>query len=192
MPQSQYIFHIVSLSFERAQEFGNKIVKALDQIPQTEPHSLETLLSTHKDGRVFYAKWEHSYLALDSNDQFAGVIIGYERKHEDNDLYPTNTLYISSLAVAQQYQRQGLAKQLLTHWIECGMKTGFIALTGPLEFRAQTNSALWNIHVQKLYESVGFTKVGQKEYPNRIDEVYCYTPKSRDLLGPCETSSSLN
>lgn len=57
-------------------------------------------------------------------------------------------------------------------WLDYNTIIGFKVLSGSLQFTVQTNSAVWNRHVQTLYESFGFTKRSTKNYRNRNDIVY--------------------
>lgn len=166
---------ITQLTPQIVRAYSHQIIEALDQIPQTDPHSLEQLLCERKADKILRAKWKHSYIALDSDGTFAGVIIGYERDKEDNTYYPMRSIYLSSLAISKKYQQKGLGKRLIQYWVQKAFEVGFIELSGPVELRVQTNRASWNEHVQRLYESCGFSEVGQKEYANRVDSIYRLT-----------------
>lgn len=156
---------------ELAKKYHDEICKALDLIPEVEPHTLEHLLMEHKGERILHKKWDHSFILLDG-DQFVGIAIGYEREAEGNDQFPKHSLYMNDLAISENYQKQGLGKFLLKLWLEKNTQIGFLELDGALRFSVQTNSADWNSHVQKLYESFGFKKIAEKEYDNRTDNVY--------------------
>lgn len=125
-----------------------------------------------KGERILHAKWNHSLIALDDEGNYAGVIIGYEREAEGNQQYPVNSIYLSDLAVAKKHQGKGWGKMLVGKWLELSEQRGFLKLTGKLAFSVQTNSAAWNAHVQRLYEGFGFRKVAEKNYDNRVDNVY--------------------
>ena len=165
-------FQIKQLTKELAQQFADDIVAALDQIPLTEKHSVEKVLADTKGERVLHAKWEHSLIAVDEQNTFAGVVIGYEREKEDNDQYPENSIYLNDVAVSANFQKRGLGKFLVNEWLKFNKEVGYKKLDGFLCFTVQTNKAEWNSHVQKLYESVGFHKRAEKMYDNRTDNVY--------------------
>lgn len=149
-----------------------QIGKALDQIPLVEHHTPESILAVAKDDREFHAKWEHSLIALDEDGAFVGVVMGYEREGEGNEQYPQASIYLSDLAVAKSHQKQGLGKWLIGSWLDYNTKLSFKVLKGSLQFTTQTNSAVWNRHVQALYESFGFKPRSTKNYHNRNDIVY--------------------
>jgi len=163
---------IKNLSLELVKQYTNEICDSLDQIKLVEKHTLEQLLAEQKGERLLHAKWQHSLIALTESGEYIGVVIGYEREAEGNKQYPVNSIYLSDLAIARKYQGQGLGRKLLVYWLELNKKMGFVKLTGNLVFSLQTNSATWNQHVQKLYESFGFKKTVEKVYENRVDNVY--------------------
>lgn len=165
-------YSLFNLSEQTAEVYEQQITDALDQIPFVEKHTLEAILATNKNDRQILAKWEHSLIALDEHGAFVGVVIGYERPSEDNELYSKPSIYMSDLAIAKDHQKQGLGKWLISSWLDHNKQIGFRELEGDLQFSTQTNSAVWNVHVQKLYESFGFKKRATKTYPNRIDIVY--------------------
>lgn len=165
-------FKIYTLSKEFAEEYSEDINKILVEIPLSESQTKEELLSDFKGERKLHEKWKHSLIAFDENQKVAGVVISSEREAEDNDLYPDNCIYLNSFAVGADFQKQGLGKFLLLTWLEYNKSKGFLELEGKLKFALQTNSAEWNLHVQKLYEELGFKKIGTKPYPNRVDNVY--------------------
>lgn len=168
-------FQAIPFTPDLAEKYHVEICDALDQIPEVEPHTLEQLLMEHKGDRIFHKKWEHSFILLDG-DQFVGIAIGYEREAEDNDQYPQPSIYMNDLAISENYQQQGLGKLLIKLWLEKNTETGFLELDGRLRFSVQTNSAEWNSHVQRLYESFGFIKIAEKEYDNRTDNIYVLKP----------------
>ncbi len=165
-------YGLFRLTAELAEAYATQIGEALDQIPLVEHHTPDLILAMSKEGRKFHAKWEHSLIALDEQGEFVGVVMGYEREGEENEQYPQASLYMSDLAVAKSHQKQGLGKWLIASWLDYNMQIGFTRLNGALQFSTQTNSAVWNRHVQGLYESFGFTKRSTKNHHNRNDIVY--------------------
>lgn len=165
-------FIIKKLSREFAEQYADDICETLDQIQLTEKHTKEKLLADKKGERILYAKWDHSLIALDKGNNFAGIIIGYERVSEGNSQYPSNSIYLNDIAVSINFQRRGLGKFLVKEWLNFNKKVGYKELNGKLRFSVQTNKEEWNSHVQHLYESAGFKKIAEKQYENRIDNVY--------------------
>lgn len=165
-------FNIFSLDRETAEKYADEINKSLDLIPMVEPHTTEALLADTKGERKLHNKWHHSIIALDESGKYAGVVVGYEREAESNEQYPNNCIYLNSIAVSGDFQKQGLGNKLVELWLAYNREIGFMSLDGLLEFAVQTNSAEWNRHVQNLYERNGFEKMASKEYDNRTDNVY--------------------
>src|SRR3989304_9117829 len=136
-------FKIIPLTKDLANKYSAAICTALALIPSVEPRTPEQLLAENKGERALHKKWEHSLIAL-KEDQFAGVIIGYERESENTDQYPHHSIYVSDFAVAAQYQRKGLGTFLVKNWLDYNQQKGFLELNGDLRFSIQTNSADWN------------------------------------------------
>jgi GNAT superfamily N-acetyltransferase len=170
-------YRIFKLSAELAEVYVIQIGEALDLIPLVATHTPEVILATQDEAHEFHGKWEHSLIALDEHGEFVGVIMGYERESEGSPQYPHASIYMSDFAVAKSHQKQGLGKWMIDSWLDYNTKWGFRVLKGPLQFSVQINSAVWNRHVQTLYESFGFTKRSTKNYPNRNDIVYELVPK---------------
>lgn len=168
-------FQAVPFTPELAKKYQEGICSSLDQIPGVEPHTLDYLLMEKKGEKTLHKKWDHSFILLDG-DQFVGIAIGYEREAEGNDYYPESSIYMNDLAISENYQRGGLGKFLVKLWLKKNTEIGFLELDGKLRFAVQTNSADWNAHVQRLYESFGFIKIAEKEYDNRTDNVYVLEP----------------
>lgn len=136
-------------------------------------HAPEDILQENSGDTQYLGKWEHSLIVLDEKtQQVVAFIVGYERAAEENQLYTKDSLHLKSLSVAANYQNKGIGRKLITTWLAHNRQEGFHHLAGKLIFSTQTNSAEWNTHVQKFYESFGFTKAGLKEYSNKIDVVY--------------------
>lgn len=163
---------IYQLTKKLAEKYLEDIISALDLIPQVDKHTSEDVLPENSGNRVLHAKWKHSLIALDNNDNFAGILIGYERESEGNEQYPSNCIYISSIAVSENFQKRGLGKFLIKTWIDQCKEEGFLELSGKVRLGVQTNKEEWNKHVQGLYESFGFRKIAEKTYGNRTDNVY--------------------
>lgn len=163
---------VAALSPNLVKVYSREIIESLDQIPLTNSHSLTGLLAMEKPERPFLEKWRHSLIALDEQDRYIGIAIGYERASEENELYPAHSIYLNDFAIHPEFQRQGLGKKLLLEFLAHNRRVGFLVLTGDVAFSVQTNAAAFNTHVQRLYESVGFKSIAQKVYDNRVDLVY--------------------
>lgn len=162
---------VVTLSPNLVKVHSQEIIESLDQIPLTNPHSLAGLLAMEKPERSFLEKWQHSLIAFDEQDRYIGIAIGYERASEENELYPAHSIYLNDFAIHSDFQQQGFGRKLLLEFLAQNRRVGFLVLTGDVVFSVQTNAAAFNIHVQRLYESVGFKPITQKVYENRVDMV---------------------
>lgn len=174
------------LDGKTAKQYVEVLVELVDQIPLV-PYTQEDILAESKgeNERVFYGKWEHSLVLFDKDKPIA-VVIAYERKAENNDQYPKNTIYLSELAVNKEYQGQGIARKMLEIFFEMNSLIGLLHLDGETNFSIQTNSADWNAHVQNLYKSFGFVQRAEKIYPNRTDIVLGWTPTHQVTLASAQ------
>ena len=163
-------FSVVILEKELARKYASALAEIVDQIqiPLIDQYSEREVLAESKGERKFHGKWEHSLVVFDQQTPIA-VITGYEREAEKNEQYPENTLYISELAVRQDYQRRGIGRRLLRIFLDYNAEKGFIYLEGDPNFSIQTNSAAWNEYVQNLYKSFGFKERATKQYENGTD-----------------------
>lgn len=160
------------LTKEVAKQFQKEITSIWNLIPLSN-HGVNDILKEKNDGQSYLGKWKHSLLLLNvSKTEVIGFIVGYERKAEDNNHYPTNSLHLKSLSISKHHQQKGLGKKLVRIWLDYTKQVGFIYLKGRLEFSTQTNSATWNVHVQKFYESFGFKKTGIMHFENKTDFIY--------------------
>lgn len=167
MASDKYV--TLPLTKEFAEQHATELARLADLIPMV-TYTEEEILADFKGDRVFYGKWEHSLVIVDGEKPI-GLIIGYERKAEENEQYPVNTMYISELAVHEDYQGKGLGRRLLREFIERNTEVGMLYLSGRPCFCVQTNSASWNTPVISLYESFGFGIRAKKVYDNRVDVV---------------------
>ena len=102
-------------------------------------------------------------------DEIVGILIGYEREKEENNLYRDNCFYINEIAVSRKYKGKELGKYLLNYFIESVKEYKY--LKGEIEIRIQTTNSKENRKVIELYRSVGFKKIGIKKYPLKEDIV---------------------
>jgi len=162
-----YHYPVFLLSRDIAKKYAKDIARLVNTIPLVQ-YSEKEVLAEAKEDREFYSKWKHSLVVFDDKKPI-GVIIGYERKSEDNNQYSLNSLYISELAISEQLRNKGIARQLIKLFLDNNKK--FFTLDGDVVYSIQTNSADWNQHVIKLYESFGFKKIAEKQYENRKDVI---------------------
>jgi ribosomal protein S18 acetylase RimI-like enzyme len=162
-------FNAIPLTHDMAEQYISELTALANQIPEVE-YLPEDILAEQKGERQMLNKWQHSLVILD-NDKPVAFVMGYERQAEGNEQYPRDTLYVSELAVAEEYQRRGMARSLLRQFLEKNNALGFQSLKGEVNYSLQTNSAEWNIHVIELYKSFGFKQRATKQYPNRTDVI---------------------
>lgn len=167
-------YQVKLLNKETAERNIDVITKLFNSIPQVH-YTAEDVLAESKGARVLHKKWEHSLVVFDG-DRIIALVVGYERESEGNEQYPENTLYISELAVDTEYQRKGIARNLLRQFITYNTQLGFLDLEGDTNFSVQTNQAEFNKHVQDLYRDIGFEQRATKVYENRTDIVMGYKP----------------
>ncbi len=162
-------YSAVPLTREFAEKYSTDLAELANQIPQVK-YASEDILAEQKGNRFLLNKWQHSLVIIDEGKPIA-FIMGYERQAESNEQYPTNTLYVSELAVAKEYQHRGIARSILRQFFEMNNALGYQTLSGEINYSLQTNSAEWNRHVIDLYESFGFKQRSTKKYPNRTDVI---------------------
>lgn len=153
-----------SLTRTYAEHNQDELVRLANLIPQVAYTADDILAEKKSDGRDLSSKWQYSY-ALSENGSIAGFIVGYLRAAEANAQYPTDSLYMSELAVDPVHRGKGYAKKLIGHYLEEALKKGVA------DFTLQTNAAEWNYPVQRLYEQFGFRADGTKVYANREDVI---------------------
>lgn len=158
------------LTRELAEKYAKRLGALANLIPGVD-YTSDDILTEQKGDRRMPNKWDHSMIILGQIGEPIAFIMGYERIAEGNEQYPSNTLYISELAVAESCQGRGIARNLLRDFLTKNNVVGFLSLEGELNYSIQTNSAGWNAHVVDLYKSFGFSERAIKEYPNRIDVV---------------------
>lgn len=161
---------ILKLDKETAEKYIERLLDLESLIPMVEV-SPEKLLAESKGDRIMYSKWKHSLYAQ-SNGELIGFLMAYERKSEDNDQYPLNSLYLNTIVVSKTFQGKGLGHKLVHTLIDNFRESGFLELKGEKRISVQTNNAEFNKNVQSFYESFGFRKISEKEYDNRTDNVY--------------------
>ena len=162
-------FSLQVLTKQIAEKHATELASLADLIPQV-TYTEQEILAESKGKRILFGKWDHSLVLFDGDKPIA-VLIAYERMSEENDQYPQNTIYLSELAVDKNYQGKGIAKKLLGNFLVKNNKVGMKHLDGNLNYSVQTNSADWNIHVQNLYKSFGFTQRTTKNYEDRMDVI---------------------
>lgn len=168
-------FSAQPLTKDLARKHADQLAQLADQIPLVD-YSEAEIMADGKPEREYHGKWKRSLIILDG-DNVVGFIMGYERDGDGTDKYPQPSIYISELAVNPDYQNQGLGRHLVAQFIKHNTEIGMEQFPDtPTNFSIQTNSADFNSHVRKLYESFGFKTRAHKQYDNRKDVVMGMTP----------------
>lgn len=157
---------VVVVTKELAKKHQKEFYQLISLIPGAE-YELSDVL------REILGKWEHS-LAVMRRGKPIAVMFAYERKAENNKLYPKNTLYISEFVVREKDLGQGVGTGLLAVFLKYNERLGFKHLSGKWNVSVQTNADETNRSAKMLYNIWRFAEVGTKQYPNRTDVVMRY------------------
>ncbi len=164
---------VIPLTRELAERHLGRLFELVTLIRDA-PYTPDDILAESKpDGRVMRDKWQHSFAVIEG-DEVLGFIMGYLRAGEDSANYPTDTIYVSELAVDTARQGHGLGRRLMDRFLEAARNDPD---TSHLPVSLQTNSADWNAPVHQFYASLGFEVVGHKAYDNRVDLVMQRPPE---------------
>ncbi|MCA9346728.1 GNAT family N-acetyltransferase [Candidatus Saccharibacteria bacterium] len=158
---------IEPLDYEKAKQSSVRLTELVNLIPEVKYVEEDVLAVEKTDGRQLKDKWSHSYIAIEKGE-LVGVILGYLRNAENNEIYPDRTFYIGEIAVDESARGRGIARDLLKKYHEGCMAE---AETLGIGFSVQTNAAEWNNGVRAFYESFGYNIVSLKQYDNRTDVV---------------------
>lgn len=161
-------YQVTRLTKEMAYAHADRLCYLINLIPFSNIPK-EDVLAESRGERQYHHKWKHSYVLMNDDQEIIAMLTAYERDREDNELYPFESIYLHMLAVDADYQRQGIARALVTAFLTHERYIGF---EGDAVFSIQTNSASWNTHVQNFYRSLGFIPIAKKEYDDRVDIVY--------------------
>ena len=104
------------LTRDLAEKHLSRLTELANLIPGVK-YTPEDILAEQKGGRQMLGKWSHS-LVVFVDDKPVAFIMGYERAGEGNEQYPENTIYLSELAVAKEYQDKGLGRDLISSFFE--------------------------------------------------------------------------
>lgn len=155
-----------------AEKYKEQITIIWNLIPLSN-HAVNDILKEESESGKYNGKWIHSLIVLDLEKKHViAFIVGYEREGGKEEAYPKDSMHLKSISVHNAYQNQGIGRKLVKLWLDYNKKSGFNFLKGDLIFSVQTNSADWNNHVQRFYESFGFKKTATKKYENKLDNVY--------------------
>jgi ribosomal protein S18 acetylase RimI-like enzyme len=138
---------------------SNRIAELLNRIPLLDYAADDVVAEVSHRGKPYGHKWHHSLFA-NADNEIVAVLIAYE-KQVDPPYYPERSSYLSEIAVDPAWEGLGIARRLTEQWLD---ETSDI---GPHSL--QTNSSESNATVIAFYERLGFRKVSEKTYDNRVD-----------------------
>jgi ribosomal protein S18 acetylase RimI-like enzyme len=150
--------------------FAKEIVQIHNLIP-FQRWTIEDFLLEQDEKRIYKHKWQISSVCSEES-----ILVGICVAFEDNQsiIYNNNNfLYLHRIAVLPEYRLQGIGRDLIKH--TC--KNFFIL--NPLENKKKVIvmtpiMALNNIDFENsegFYRKLGFTKIGEKHYKNKIDSI---------------------
>ena len=143
-----------------------KHVEALCSLHRLIPYvswGAEDFLADGAPGRHFAGKWDLSCMVVADAGQVAGFMVAYLR--ESSPTHPYRSLYLHRMAVHTNYRGQGIARRILSLYIERARQYDPL-----LEYLTlQTNANPTNQWVIDFYERVGFCKDSMVTYPNKVD-----------------------
>lgn len=159
-----------TLTKEMALEFAEKIVQLHNLIP-FQKWSIEDLLLESDEKRTYKSKWEISSVCFIENI-LVGVCIAFE-DNQSNINGVCDFVYLHRIVVQPEYRFRGIGSNLIMHTCKCfhGINsiqnnTSVFVLT---PIKALNNMAFEN--AEEFYLKLGFNKVGEKEYTNKIDSI---------------------
>ena len=125
-----------------------------------------------KEDRIFYGKWEHSYISVDKNENIVGLLLAYERPKGELEGVDEVSVYIHGMVVDDYYRRYGVATGLM-HMLASDLEdNGYLALSGGEKAPSIClQTGIDNVGAKKFYKKMGFEIVGTKKYPEHDDFV---------------------
>lgn len=133
--------------------------------------SKQDLLSDRDNIRVYKYKWDISSICLIQKRPI-GLCIAFE----DNDSNVSgihNFLYIHRIVVAAPYRNKGAGTKMITKTCNDYIRKNPADRNVPILLYTPI-TALDNTlfeSAEKFYQKIGFSRIGQKRYPNKIDAI---------------------
>lgn len=151
---------ITQLSKEYCINNANTIIELVNIIPYIH-WSIEDLLSQKED--YYGNKWNYSYAITNRDEDIIGIIIAYFRISDEKHIF--DSIYIHRVAVAPKYQNKGIGTRALKYFINKSFKE----IPWLLNITLQTNDEYRNIRIINFYSFLGFKRMYNLTYPNKID-----------------------
>ena len=158
---------IIKLNKNIAKKYENSILKLHNQIPLLHWESND-LYKDRDLKRIYFLKWQISTIAL-FNNRPIGICIAFYNKTNNSNYF----LYIHRLSVDVKYQQKGIGKNLILN--TCINFRKFISTNECNILYVQTTKEEYvgkNNTATGFYEKLGFKKIGEKKYRNKIDNIY--------------------
>lgn len=170
-----------TLDFEVACEFVKELTNIHNLIPFQNWPNLE-LLDSYDKTRIYFNKWQLSSLAYYGKIP-VGICTAFVNRN--SKWQPNPYLYFHRLAVLPEHRNAGLGRALFLRslnqmtTIERLGEISDVILQTPI---ANKNGEEFK-SVEWFYQSMGFVRLGLKEYPNKIDSVmHCSLAELLDNL----------
>ena len=151
---------IIQLSRDYCINNEKKIIDLINIIPYIN-WSIEELLSQKED--YYGNKWNYSYAVVDEDEEIIGIIISYFRISDNRHIF--DSLYIHRVAVLPNFQNRGIG----THALQYFINKSFKEIPWLLNITLQTNDEKRNEKVINFYKNLGFRRMYNLTYPDKID-----------------------
>ncbi|MGN0602089.1 MAG: ribosomal protein S18-alanine N-acetyltransferase [Oscillospiraceae bacterium] len=127
------------------------------------------------ENACFSDPWSKESFEYQISNPFAEIIGAFEGNVPVgfvNVQYVSGELTVNNIAVTEKYRRKGIAKKLLEYAFEQYPETECVYL----EVRES------NVPAQRLYEKLGFVKVGKREnyYKSPVEDAWLMTKDMRN------------
>ncbi|MFA6636946.1 MAG: GNAT family N-acetyltransferase [Candidatus Omnitrophota bacterium] len=177
------------LTKDFARMHSGRLVDLHNQIMHTQWTEEEFLADLWKAGdhgrvedRVFWGKWEHSFVAVDEAGQPIGYVLAYERPGGEISGVLGASLYVHGISVDPAMRGRGIGAELLYEAAKKLNEKGFTHLTGAgvsrnisLQVNTENTSAI------RLYERSGLKRVGSKQLGNGFTD-YIYLGTAEEVI----------
>ena len=151
---------IIQLSQDYCLKNAGKIIDLINIIPHI-CWSIDDLLSQKED--YYGNKWNYSYAIVDKDKKTIGIIIAYFRISDNKHIF--DSLYIHRVAILPEFQNRGIG----THALEYFIYKSFKEIPWLLNITLQTNDEICNTKVINFYRYLGFERMYNIRYPDKLD-----------------------
>jgi len=188
---------IKTLTKEFAKEHVDRLVELKNTVPDVKWIPEQFLRDIWEEGdyglrdrRVFLAKWKHSVVAVDSDNNPIGLLLAYEIPAGKLKGVEKNCLYVHEFVADPEYHKMGIGSRMMHEAANNLLENGFVELeqddapTIALKFDCNTP------YLVKVYENLGFHYIDEEkiEHPNgEVLNEYIYGAHATDVLDKTST-----